>query len=317
MENKKQKNFYSLKTKITLNIVVFVLVILTVVFSFSFMNARNISRNDLKNRLLNMVGIAALQVNGDDQAFLQKREDENTPIYRNSIQTLKNIQNKSTDIYYIYTMKENTDGDIVFVLDPDDADPNNISHIGDVYKEPSKFLKDNFMTMDKPVVESNLYTDEWGTWLSGYAPFFDKNGNRTGVLGIDINATEIIKRETSILYVYLITFIISGLLSVILGFYISKKITRSLVNLTNILKNSENSDLKIENISNDEVGELTKVIKNTLEEVNISQKDKDTDILEKNKTLEKINKLMVGRELEMIKLKKEIEDLKRSDDKNK
>ena len=314
MENNKDKKHISIKTKITLSIVSFILIILTIAFVFSYLNTRSISRDGIKNRLLNMVSIASLEINGDEHKLLKTTSDQDTEPYKNIVKKLKNIQGSSGDIYYIYTMRENNKGEITFIVDPDDSDPNNISPIGEVYNDSSEFLKNNFNNIGKPIVENDFYSDQWGTWLSGYAPIYDNNGIKDGVLGIDIDAKNVLKIENHILWVYIIAFFISVFLSTIFGFVLSRRLASSIVEITNILKNTSKEDsLEIKNNNSDEIDELAKVIKDTMNEVDVTKKNQDDRILEKNKTLERLNKLMVGRELEMIKLKKEIIDLKNNE----
>ncbi|MDB6155971.1 MAG: hypothetical protein JWL90_4424 [Chthoniobacteraceae bacterium] len=38
-------------------------------------------------------------------------------------------------------------------------------------------------------VDSQPYTDTWGTYYSGYAPFFDSNGKMVGTIGMDLETT--------------------------------------------------------------------------------------------------------------------------------
>jgi two-component system sensor histidine kinase/response regulator len=324
MENKKNK-YLSIKTKVTLSIVLFVLIILAIVLSFSYISARNSARDAIKKELINIVGIAALQINGDDHSLIKNITDDqnykitdisseiedvndkNSEPYNKIKKILQKIRDNSTDIIYIYTFRENEKKEIYFVVDAEE-DLVNMSQLGDVYNDASIFLKKNFSTIDKPIVEPSFTTDKWGTWLSGYAPFYDSLGRKEGVLGVDIGASNILKKEKDILMVYLLTFIISAFFAIILSFILIKKLIGSIMSLSNILK--KDNTLNIENISNDEVGELAGVIKNIMEKTNISQKEKDESIIEKTSMLEKINKLMVGRELEMIKLKKEINELK-------
>lgn len=311
MENKKPKKFLSIKTKITFSIVVFVLMTLSIVFSVSYLNTRKSMREDLDLRLLNMVNIAVLHVDVDKHSALKTLPDESTQNYLDVKMALRDVRDHSTDIRYIYTMRENEDKEIYFVVDAEE-DPTNISHLGEVYEDPNQFLIDNFSKINKPVAEKEFTSDKWGTWISGYAPFYDKNGNREGVLGIDIKASDIISKQKELFYIYIISFIISGILSIILGLYLSRRLVNSITFLTSILKgHNKDGIIGISPIGNDEVGDFTNVLKTTLDQINITQKNTEEKVSDKTKMLEKMNKLMIGRELEMIKLKKEVSELKK------
>ena len=53
--------------------------------------------------------------------------------------------------------------------------------------------------LDDAMVDESFCTDRWGTWLSGYAPFYGPDGRREGVLGMDIAAAGVIAREQQFL----------------------------------------------------------------------------------------------------------------------
>jgi two-component system, sensor histidine kinase and response regulator len=65
-------------------------------------------------------------------------------------------------------MRQNAAGQIIFVIDALDGP----ASVGEVYQEPGWMLAANFARMDQPMMEQDFYTDAWGTWLSGYAPFY-------------------------------------------------------------------------------------------------------------------------------------------------
>lgn len=311
MENIKSKKNFSLKNKITLSIVLFVIATLTVVFVVSFLQTTVTARENLRQHLLNEVNIAVLQIDAEKHSLLRISADEDTQAYRDIKIVLQRIRNNSNNIYYIYTLRENENKDISFIVDAEE-DSINVSHLGDVYDDANPFLKDNFLTLNKPMVESGFTTDRWGTWMSAYTPFYGKDGKREGVLGIDIKAADILNQEKEKLLLYLLLYVLSGIFSTILGIFLSKNLINSLTYLTNILKNDKNnkSEAKI-NIAKDEIEELGNALKIKLDQDNLSQKEASDSIVEKNKILEKMNELMVGRELEMVKLKKEINELKK------
>ncbi len=48
------------------------------------------------------------------------------------------------------------------------------------------------------MVESEVYTDSWGTVLSAYAPFYRSDGSLEGVIGLDISANAITEAENNL-----------------------------------------------------------------------------------------------------------------------
>ena len=123
--------------------------------------------------------------------------------------------------------------------------------------------------------------------------------------------------------------IISGLLFLLFGFVIlyilEKSILSKIIKLNdNILdiKNENNFKNRLDVIGNDEFGQLSLSINEMLDKIYFSQ-EKEKKLINQEKvavenlknhieTTEKLNKLMIKRELKMIELKKEIEKLKKS-----
>jgi len=309
-ENIKPKKYISLKTKITISIVLFVNIVLGIILVTLYLNSLKTIKDDLSLRLINEVNIAVLQIDAEKHSQLKTIADEQTDNYKDIKSVLQKIRNNSTDIYYIYTMRENVKKEMTFVVDAEE-NPDKVSHIGDVYQDPNQFLINNFLTINKPVVEPGFSTDKSGTWISAYAPFYDKNNKRDGVLGIDIKASEIINNNIKVLIFYILTFLIAGLMSSLLGIYLSGNLIKSVNYLKEILNNNNNK-----HIESEELEEFSNDLKIKLSQSNLLQKESEEHILNKNKTLEKMNQLMVGRELEMIKLKKEINELKKVNEKS-
>ena len=91
------------------------------------------------------------------------------------------------------------DGVVHFILDPTppgDADGDGVedrSPIMQVYEHPTSKMLAAFET-GRATVEDQVYTDPWGTFLSGYAPFFTSDGTLAGVVGLDIAADDYLER---------------------------------------------------------------------------------------------------------------------------
>jgi len=146
--------------------------------------------DDIRQRLRDIVALAPLVVDVADFDSLTDPSQEGSPAHLRVRSALQKVRDASSDIQFIYTLRSAPDGTISFVVDPE-SDPELVVHLGDIYQEPSELLQERFSTMDGPIVERDLYTDEWGTWLSGYAPIIRPDGTRAGVVGVDISASTV------------------------------------------------------------------------------------------------------------------------------
>ncbi|WP_287125140.1 response regulator [Desulfobacter sp.] len=181
---------------------------------------------DIKRRLHDIVSISSRHIDGDMHHRLLPLARQTAPIsaqnsdtYQQLKQVLQKIRDASTDIHFIYTMQKAEalsdeeqaspkDGSpkIMFMVDAE-TDPGQMAKLGDIYADASPLLTSNFVDMERPVIEEAIYQDHWGTWLSGYAPFYDSQGRRAGVLGVDISATSVTQYQNRILLKSLMIFL--------------------------------------------------------------------------------------------------------------
>jgi methyl-accepting chemotaxis protein len=126
----------------------------------------------------------------------------------------------------LYTMRQNDQGEIYFVVDGSDPDP---IRIGKVYSDPGPALAVNIATMREVVVEPDFYTNEWGTFLSAYAPIHRSDGQLDGVLAIDMPADNVLEEERRFLIVSLIVFACIIPISLIIARLIARALIRPIL----------------------------------------------------------------------------------------
>ncbi len=219
--------------------------------------ARNQVYDDIRRRLHDIVSIAATTLDGDAHNTLTEPGQEKSPAYLGIKKQLQNIQDAASDIHYIYTLRLGPTGDIVFVVDAEE-NPEDLVLLGEVYTDPGPMLAQTIAGMDAPVVETRFYTDEWGTWLSGYAPFYDSQGRRAGVVGADIAVSRVKEYERHLLV--LSAAILGGtlLLIVVAGYVSGRRISRPIVEIQQGAERIGSGDLsyRIEMDRGDEIGSL-------------------------------------------------------------
>jgi len=207
-----------------------VLIVLAALFaagvsSVLFVNFRDELRNSLRRRLENITTLAGLQQNGDVLVQVGAAHDEAFEIIH---QKNVKIKRSDSDLRFVYTMRKDEQG-IYFVVDARiSSDEPDISEFGDRYEEPSATLVENFDTMTSTIIESDFYTDEFGTFLSGYTPIFTSSGERVGVLGVDISANTILAQEDEyrvrLITIFLSTLPFLVLAGIITANYLAKPI---------------------------------------------------------------------------------------------
>ena len=190
-----------------------------------YLSARKQIMEDIRHRLHDIVAIAAQAIDAETLAGLTSPEQEGTPGFMEIRQVMLEIRKASTDIYYIYTMRADAEGNVYFLVDGED-NPADLAHMGQAYPDAGPLLRRSIADMDKPVIEEDFYTDEWGTWLSGYAPVVTKSGRRAGVLGVDISAAVVSAYLRHVLWVSMGIFLLTLPLTVIIGYIIGRRLAR-------------------------------------------------------------------------------------------
>ncbi|MFN8383509.1 MAG: methyl-accepting chemotaxis protein [Anaerolineales bacterium] len=251
---KKQKKFISFQTRLTIGFIA-VSVLSAAMFAgalYYFYHKQ--VREDFRSNLLHTVALASLQVNGDDHSLIKTPADTSSPQYKSIHQTLVQIHDAANSIEYPYTMRLNEKGKIYFVIDSTNDEP---SSFGDIYNDPGDALKTNFATLREPIVENDFYTDEWGTWLSGYAPIYRSDGEIDGVIGIDILADTVLAKERQFLLVSLLIFLALLPLSVLFGIFLARTISGAAHQMAEVAEEIAAGELnhRVTVTSQDEIGQ--------------------------------------------------------------
>ena len=190
----------------------------------------------LKERLHNIVSITALEIDGDIHASIRDVEAENDPNYIKYQTLLNSILASDNELIYIYTMRQMGDGTIFFILDTGN-DPTIAEYEFDLpgviaYDEPSELLLSAFASPSGTVIENEIYTDEYGSFLSAYAPIYKNDGSLDAILAVDIAADAVIAKERSALLRVLAIFILSALITIIIGLILGHRLASPIVALT-------------------------------------------------------------------------------------
>lgn len=189
------------------------------------------ARADLSQRFCDIVSIAALQIDADEHATLVDPAQEDGPVYMRIKRVLQNIRNAVPDVHFVYTCRKNSDGQIAFIVDAE-TDPEQISHLGDIYDSAEPSLLEKLVDIDHVMVDEKFVTDKWGVWLSGYAPFYRSNGRMEGILGMDIKASDVLAQERQFLWTALTVFLATVPLTLSLGLWFGRKLAAPIVKLT-------------------------------------------------------------------------------------
>ncbi|MEW6286447.1 MAG: GAF domain-containing protein [Chloroflexota bacterium] len=198
------------------------------IIALLYNNFRSELRQELRNRLISITTVAALQQDGDTLVKVAARNDE---FYNKINQQNLKIRASDPDLVYVYTMRKNEQG-IYFVVDANLPGDEGIADFGQPYEEPGPTLAENFDAINQTVIEPDFYTDEFGSFLSAYAPIYNSSGEKVGVLGVDIAANRVLEKERRFLNQSLLIFAATLPLIALLGYLIGRQLAIPVAQMT-------------------------------------------------------------------------------------
>jgi len=157
-------------------------------------------QENYRHALMRLAQTAAPLVNPALHRALRRPEQRNGPDYVRVIEPLRRMQRANPDIREIYTLVPYGSG-MRFVLDtgdpghhppaalPTKSDP------WEVYeaRDPAMIralghdgLAGQAAAIDRP------FRDQWGTFMTGWAPILGVNGQQIGILGVDVDASDLV-----------------------------------------------------------------------------------------------------------------------------
>lgn len=148
----------------------------------------------LRSRIGEIARLAANAVDGDLHRRLLDPANYDDALYSQALEPLVRIHSANPSIYYLYTMMER-DGAAYFILDTA-ASPRLRTERqlrASAYMERFDLreeYKDDWLQQlaaGKTYVNPTFQEDDYGYFLSGHAPIFDRNGNYSGFAGVDFD----------------------------------------------------------------------------------------------------------------------------------
>lgn len=178
-----------------------------------------------------IVTTASLQIDGDEFARIVT---ESNPAFNEIRQNLDKIGRSNPAIANIYSGKGRGDN-LVFIVDGY-SKKLGLAAIGETYPLEPEMRS----TLEgEATINPELITDEDGTWISGYAPIKDSQGNTVGMVGADYSAETVMLAWKSFITSASIMLIIVVLIAVLLAMYLSGKILKPVDKIMTSLKRLE------------------------------------------------------------------------------
>ena len=185
--------------------------------TFFYLNAVHGLVQSLRSRLKNSAALLSQSIDARDLDAIRSPADVGSHNYARTLEKLRRMRRSNSDIAFLYIMRKEQDR-ITFVVDSDETEEQALP--GREYTEAPDLMKQGFFV---PSVDDKPYRDEWGVFLSGYAPL--RNGERRYLVGIDMRADEVDNKLAEIRLTGLVSLLGSLLLALLFALYLSRGLT--------------------------------------------------------------------------------------------
>ena len=212
-------------TKLFLSHLLAVFLVSGSVGTFFYVRAMDNLMRSLQSRLQNSAALLSETLDARDLDVVRTATDVDQAAYRDALEKVRRVRRTNPDIAFLYVMRRADDGAVQFVVDSDETEAQALP--GKVYDDVVPEMLAGF---HQPVVDDELYEDEWGVFLSGYAPL--RNGEGRYLVGIDMRADQVRHNLRELRLTGLASLFASLLLALLFALYLSRGLTRRIARVT-------------------------------------------------------------------------------------
>ena len=178
-----------------------------VALSVNYWSATRLLRNQVRENLRHLVSIAASEMDPALVAAINRPEQTGDPDYRRASAPLLKLRRLLPEIYYAYVFILSPEGlrytiDTTYYIQNPSAPASAVS-VGDLYVDPSNDALEASRS-GLTTVSTRPYTDDFGSFMSGFAAIRNNDGELVGFVGIDFSLAQLQRQEFPLQLTYLL-----------------------------------------------------------------------------------------------------------------
>jgi len=205
---------------------------------YQFSTARMM--DELRKNLVVSASVAASMIDAQAHTQLYENGTEGDAQYNQIADQLRLIRDANPRAAAVYTAVRSSNPNELFFVVSADEDPSTRAHLREAYDASG--APEMLKAFDGPIADVEMGADEFGAWLSGYAPIRDAAGNAVAIVGVDMSADEVIQLQERIRNVSILVFIAALVAVFIAVFMISDTLTRPLLRITDAARTLERNE---------------------------------------------------------------------------
>lgn len=243
----------SIAAQLFLFILCSAIIVALIVGSVAYSNMGNFLQKKCKDDVMEIAVIAAENVDGE--VFAKAVEGDGTAL--STVKDSLSFFLVGESVTYVYTLMPKDAEWFQFVVDTDPDDPGE-------YAEDYEAQDAMFEAMQgSPSVTEDPFTDEWGTFYSGYAPI-SLNGKVLGIVAVDYEASSIQTSLNSLIRNILFAVGAALLFAVAAALLVAVRMRRNFIKVNDKILEVASDDGDLTKVLNITSGDELEVIGNSL-----------------------------------------------------
>lgn len=247
--------FNSLRTKLVVVITCLVLAVVAITGCVFYFQSWSRVFAEIQQRILAIARTAASNIDGDEHCAVVELRMEDTYAYESIQEYLRRVRNDNPDVVFVYTLAKDTDGEVLIIVDETEGEDH--AEIGHLYQ--SNPAMERAFAGAASVME-DLERDEWGTFLTAYAPIFNCTGDVAGVLAVDLDAGQVLAARKKQISAAVLSAVVGVILAGAIAFALAKSIAVPVKDTVAMLKDISQGEgdltQRLEVLTTDEIGHL-------------------------------------------------------------
>jgi HAMP domain-containing protein len=232
--------------------------------------------DDLRQNLMVSASTAANMISAEEHSQVFQSGVEDDTQYEHIAGQLRLVRDANPKAEAVYTAvrSEGNPTELLFVVSASE-DVEGRAHLREAYDASN--APEMLMAFDGPIADVEMGEDEFGVWLSGYAPILDENGDSIAIVGVDMMADDVLAVQARIRNASLIMFLIAFFVIFVAVFFLSDTITRPLRTIAESARLLENDEPVIHETleplerGSDELSQLARVFHKMADQVQARQ----------------------------------------------
>ncbi|MGE5708303.1 MAG: PP2C family protein-serine/threonine phosphatase, partial [Bacteroidota bacterium] len=247
-----------LRTQFLLAFLGVIAIVMALSTGLFYHQAHQVLMEQMRERLKLTASLAATNIDGEEHRQIHSMDAR----YARVKDVLIRFRKANPEVRAAYTMRPVKGKIWEFVVDAESPTSKAFSPCGEKYDVSEDPANEEGLT--RPAASTRLYPDQFGVWLSGYAPISSKDG--PAVVGVDMSAQRVIEAERSIQRMSVGIFLLGMLLAYLVSLLIARLLNRPIDQLVEGARRASQGDLevRIPESRHDELGELAQVFNHML-----------------------------------------------------